>query len=372
MVHRIWNATNALVVLLLSGSLSSDSLPALKQSANVPGGLGGRLCEFLDEQDSAVSTLAAVEQIVLERWTEFLDNFQLDLNCSAVELTAIFWKVQRGLERNMNQSCRSSQGRVKAGNLQADWQALLDRAERHRRLFLDLRSLSLQTEVLRPEVLFRRRSATQPEGGEKKNPSQVEENLRSLDRVSYIGGFLLPISIVSGILSMGDTFGPRGDLFYVFWALAVPLTILTVVIIYADTIRRKIVWVEVSVSGASSVHASEGFNHHFWRGKHRKPGTTSMPNLEQGTHYSYSEPMALPVSEHISMPERLEETQSVSSGPVLTLESRFCRESRPKVWTRQELGWIGAAKCILQLSRVKKMQSLPLGARKQSDTYTST
>ncbi|KAJ4306927.1 hypothetical protein N0V88_000299 [Collariella sp. IMI 366227] len=79
--------------------------------------------------------------------------------------------------------------------------------------------------------------------GTKKPP--IDENQRALDRLSYLGGVLVPLPIVASVLSMGETYGPGGEKFYMFWAVALPLSALTVLLIYADTIRKAEVWVEI-------------------------------------------------------------------------------------------------------------------------------
>lgn len=68
--------------------------------------------------------------------------------------------------------------------------------------------------------------------------SHDAEAKRSLDRLAYLGGILLPLSIFAGIFSMAGDFGPGGSKFYVYWAVTLPLCVIILVIIYADTIRK--------------------------------------------------------------------------------------------------------------------------------------
>ncbi len=89
----------------------------------------------------------------------------------------------------------------------------------------------------------------------------VDENQRALDRISYLGGIPLPLPIVASILSMGDTFGPTGSMFYIFWAVSVPLAAAAVLVIYADTIRKTEIWIEVAaehVAAARTQSATPG------------------------------------------------------------------------------------------------------------------
>ncbi|CCC07478.1 hypothetical protein SMACR_02482 [Sordaria macrospora] len=86
------------------------------------------------------------------------------------------------------------------------------------------------------------------------------DNRRALERISYLGGILLPFPIVSGILSMEDEYEPGGPKFFIFWAIVIPLSIIACLIIYADIVRKAEVWVEVAtervvVSSLSSAAA---------------------------------------------------------------------------------------------------------------------
>ncbi|KAI9639955.1 hypothetical protein NHQ30_011685 [Ciborinia camelliae] len=64
------------------------------------------------------------------------------------------------------------------------------------------------------------------------------ETRQSINRVTYLGGVLLPFSIIAAIFSMGGNFQPGGDQFFIFWVIAIPVCLLTTALIYADSIRR--------------------------------------------------------------------------------------------------------------------------------------
>ncbi|CAK7262635.1 hypothetical protein SEPCBS119000_000059 [Sporothrix epigloea] len=68
----------------------------------------------------------------------------------------------------------------------------------------------------------------------------------ALKRITYMGGILLPFSIIAGVLSMSDPFGPGDRMFWVYWVITLPITALTLVIIYADEIRRSYIWKPLS------------------------------------------------------------------------------------------------------------------------------
>ena len=56
-----------------------------------------------------------------------------------------------------------------------------------------------------------------------------EEDTRALNRLSYLAAILGPLTITSGILSMGNSFAPGQAKFWVYWAISVPLCVLIVV-----------------------------------------------------------------------------------------------------------------------------------------------
>lgn len=94
---------------------------------------------------------------------------------------------------------------------------------------------------------------------------------QALDRVTYLGAILLPVSVVSGMLSMNDSFQPGARLFWVFWAMSLPLIIFTVLVILIDKERVTEVWMFVpigqneeagSASEASSVALTGGASAH--------------------------------------------------------------------------------------------------------------
>lgn len=76
--------------------------------------------------------------------------------------------------------------------------------------------------------------------------SQTPEGQNALSRITYMGGILLPFSIIAGVLSMSDPFGPGGRLFWVFWVITLPITCFTLTIIYADDIRKAYIWKPMS------------------------------------------------------------------------------------------------------------------------------
>lgn len=369
--------------------------------------LVSQVWECIASDEPAESLSSTIEAAVHEHWVEFLDTLQPGMDSTTSGAVSLACEVQRRLETNLTASSLSSGGNGPGlqayGYVRPNWQALLDRSERHRRLAFDIASLRARLEQAVP-VLWPPDATEKPRqpwypGDANTKPQQqppmgAEENQRSLDRVSYLGGVLLPVSIVSGILSMGDTFGPGGELFYVFWAAGVPLTVLTLLVIYADSIRREVVYVQTnhsrghsSGSGSGSGDDDDGSKtgwNRMGRVGQDEPVVVPMPDLESGyppaAHYSEQIPISVsepaiagsPVAS-LSLPPAQPPAppvlEKVSSEPVATLQPRFGRKREKHhdhggTWERRELGWMGAAMCMLQLSELKKQQRLPRAVRR--------
>lgn len=217
-----------------------------------------------------------------------------------------------------------------------------------------------------------------------RRPKQLtDENQRALDRLSYLGGILIPLPIISGILSMGDVYGPDGAKFFVFWAVAAPLAVLTVVLIYADTIRKSEVWVEIGVErvvpdpegkSISSIDNRDGpvdieVKHRrtvTWRRHH--PGADDeqpQPRQQDDVVFALDHDAEERV---IGMPAGATPAAAVQSDdedvwdwlppaarwnlgwgevPAVILE-RPSDGSAPKAWKRGQLGWTGALQTILR------------------------
>jgi hypothetical protein len=244
-------------------------------------------------------------------------------------------------------------------------------------------------------------------------PQRVDENQRALDRLSYLGDILVPLPIVSSILSMGDTYGPDGSKFYVFWAVAVPLAGLAVLLIYADTIRKAEVWVEIRADHVEPTpdtksESSEGtlrladveMKQTTARRRQRRNEDDEAPSRRQH---------AVPFSIDHDVEERIIDLPTTSAPaaahpfdedardavrdwmprsagwsatglvqmvpvPAVILEQPT-DGSKPKAWRREQLGWGGAIRTILY-KRFRVGSDVPAGvaacvkpARRKANSY---
>lgn len=242
----------------------------------------------------------------------------------------------------------------------------------------------------------------------------AEENRRALDRISYMGGILIPLPIVSGILSMGEIFGPSGSRFWIFWAAAVPLSIMSVLIIYADAIRKAEVWVEVApdlvvpgrVPGRLSTDSEGGMSDGTvdvevqehgtvtWRRHHPGEGRGSSSGgqgLQQQRPQVPHDPSVVFVLNHdmeeraIGLPpesaalataamepdwdedidDAMLEVLPAAAGrnrnrPRIILQRSEDGHEKPKAWKRQELGWYGAMKSVMW-KKPRALEDVPNG-----------
>jgi hypothetical protein len=237
-----------------------------------------------------------------------------------------------------------------------------------------------------------------------------EENQQALNRVSYLGGLFLPFSIVSGILSMSDPFGPQNDLFWVFWAAVIPVTLISILVIYADIIRKAEVWVEVAAEGVQNAVFGEGSQPiardsepgrlTTWYRLHKDAGVgmstktrlNGAPAAQALKYAEGDEAVVIDMAPPPNMPETMLPLPPMGSvpeegpdggetdaedgevSPNLILVERTSDGSKPKAWRRQQLGWYGAVKTILGYTRPRRdspvgVPSLAVLERRKTSTY---
>ncbi|KAK8130266.1 hypothetical protein PG999_002646 [Apiospora kogelbergensis] len=325
-----------------------------------------RIWEYLKNDDTAEEFLRSENYLPLQKcfahcvyasWAEFLDN--LTLEGDRQKYMSLLQQLQRSLERNLDAEI-SLEGVHFTGS---GWQGLLERVERKVRLAIQLSPAApiqmpaapdpVTPQPVSAEGISSQQNVTAPD-------NESKENQRSLDRVAYLGGLLLPMTIVSGILAMGDTFGPTGDMFYVFWATAVPLTLVTLAIIYADSIRRVEIWIEEAQSTFESPAVAPG--RLMGKKKPLRHQGTAIPDLEQAVPYSetitvdYGTTEAFmragePVTYMAEEPAIIAEPEETSGGAVASI--------KPRVWKKEELGWLGACKSMLGIYKLGEMRKRP-------------
>lgn len=225
-----------------------------------------------------------LEEAAYNKWLDFFEVLTPRQRPSvAAGVTSLEWRALQALEGNADMARRLSLDRQHApppsqattyNNAYPDWSFLLQRLRDrvallatvpppmvahlpppsvHRRKGEKPRALLHADNFTNLPIPPRRRakSPLPPAKGDSGGGSGSDYNQRALDRVTYLGGLLLPISITTSVLSMNESFEPGQRLFWVFWAVAVPLTVVTFVVIYADKLRSSEVWEDLGFLGSS-------------------------------------------------------------------------------------------------------------------------
>lgn len=228
-----------------------------------------KLAKSID--DELASAMGSAQQVALEeilaelvyeRWAACLGALRIG-DESAPRL---LWGYMVALEHNLDDArCCARNGRFVEHASPAAWTDLAQRAQ----LRIQLASASSHHHHHHSSST-RHRGASSSQRREQapgEEPSRVATaNERSLDRIAYLGGMLLPVSVVAGILAIEGRYGPEGDQFWVFWATSVAASVAALLIIYLDRLRLAEVWVEMPAGktggdgggGAGAVEAALG------------------------------------------------------------------------------------------------------------------
>ncbi|KAI3390343.1 hypothetical protein diail_10015 [Diaporthe ilicicola] len=361
----------------------------------------------------------ALEETAYEQWLELFEVLTPRQSVVVREDASIWWRIMQALERNLDMAKNVARRQDSNGAAQSigtrpdDWGSLIQRLRTRAQILATIppavthkkpgKSLISGTTPIHEERLTyvprHRPTAETPA-----SPSS-DENQRSLDRVTYLGGALLPFSVVSGVLSMNEGFEPGQPLFWVFWVATIPLTLFTVLVIYADKLRQVEVWAEVpaaggsvsegagSTAGGGGVGAGSGpkvEDTEKWANRQRPArffGASRSNRRQQPEAVSYSaagdvvidlgSPAAEPQQEPFEAPEpsgeywradgyqgqegtssEEEEAEEVAL-PITSQEYRHHR-----AWKKQQLGWAGAAMCIMKAKKpLRVSDGLPSASR---------
>ncbi|KAI5457350.1 hypothetical protein BGZ63DRAFT_494478 [Mariannaea sp. PMI_226] len=232
----------------------------------------------------------------------------------------VLWALVRAIENNADVAKRverRSQAFANAGvNASGDWIALTERLHRRMQLSAALSVRSWQKQ---------------------QSEESHSNSSRILDRIAYLGGLLLPLTVVSGVLSIEGEYGPGGSAFWVFWLASALCSVFTILIIYADHLRTLDVWIEIAASEVlDGLEPSGGCHtlHHHNKHAHHSSGSGRSNAGFQG----------------IGDPERGEAammmattTTAAPDGSVYVVQRRT-DGTGGRAWRKGELGWMGAMK----------------------------
>ncbi|KAH6949879.1 hypothetical protein DER45DRAFT_84663 [Fusarium avenaceum] len=234
-----------------------------------------------------------VAETVYDAWLQKMDSLP-PLGSDSVDVQ---WTIARALETNAD-TTRSMERRGEFSTItSADWANLSERLQRRIQISA---TVALQVHA--------QQAQDEPK----------DANSRSLDRIAYLGGLLLPLTVVSGILSIENSYGPEGSSFWVFWLASGLCSICAILVIYADHLRTLDVWMEVAATEILDLDHNRRFQ------ANRTP--------RRREYHSSGDP------------ERGEaKLTTASDGGVYVVQHRG-DGTRGKAWRRAELGWFGAMK----------------------------
>ncbi|KAI1747867.1 hypothetical protein F4782DRAFT_519656 [Xylaria castorea] len=353
--------------------------------------------------------LELLENLAINKWVGFFETLDTDLSVGLASTTALFSQTLCCLERNLDVSRRRYKMTRRPADARADthtlldtdlqpttteWEALLARLSRRAQLssYISPAVANAKMPVQRPsaktDVVAAGLGISSAAAGGHANdcncksrnnynntgtnsPRQADEGQRSLNRVAYLGGVLLPFSVVSGILAIEDPFGPGNPQFWIFWAVTVPLVLATLGVIYADSIRKAEVWIEVTTTTTTTAASGGKSDGESSPGRRRTSTTTPTPDVEQALP---------PVSGRIAMFSLVDDNDTApvvenaadtgEEEPDRMVEKRWKSADRARIghhhasgeaahwagkerWRKEELGWMGAFATMFQLYKLK-------------------
>lgn len=187
-------------------------------------------------------------------------------------------------------------------------------------------------------------------------PDWEQINRRSLDRITYLGGILLPLTVVSGILGIEGRYGPEGTQFWVFWVASFVSSSICLFIIYLDQLRGLDVWFEVTANDAVEAVFQRYPSAFSYQRESR------VESVQVGGVASSASGIALPrVFSNRNGRVAVEEggklhylTNSGSSARARrTIWFENSKGSRKNTWKKGSLGWGGAVKKTIGYYRFK-------------------
>jgi hypothetical protein len=168
---------------------------------------------------------AVLGELVYERWTSCLAAVRLEVSHADEEQKSL-WRAMGALEANLDEArVLFRRGKQLEAVCVDAWADMIRRLE----MRIQLRQPGVGAETHRASLAG----------------TSTWQNDGSLDRIAYLGGLLLPVTVVASILSIEGEYGPEGDSFWVFWTASFLASVLVVMIIYADQLRTVEVWFEV-------------------------------------------------------------------------------------------------------------------------------
>lgn len=340
-------------------------------------------------KDSGVS--GVLEETAYEQWLELFEVLTLRRKVARPEKTSLEWRVMQSLERNFDMAKKGIVRFQKNGSEDEeglavgpdDWGGLMQRLRTRVEILAATSQCAARQKPGRTAswAPVHQEWVTYVPGHrtDKERPSSQgsDDNQRALDRVTYLGGILLPFSLVSGVLSMNEGFEPGQPLFWVFWVATIPLTLFTVLVIYADKLRQVEVWDQVLDPSGSDSGDDQGSTKSGGGGKvqqtdkeKRKPAPAfgvsrhSRPQRPEPVTYSAGGDVVIDLGAPAAeMQQAPAESSDQDQGGISSDEDAPAEASYHPGWEKKQLGWKGAAMCILRMRKpLRVLDGMPTAA----------
>lgn len=302
--------------------------------------------------------------LVLEKWLELFRALPSpESGCYSAGGGGLLWQMMQSMEQNL-QALKEG---AYPGDGEKVWNDLLKRLQRTlnfaTRATFTNQDTTTNKAVPPKQALEDPQRKPMPEAILERTYSQGEIldweqiNRRSLDRITYLGGILLPLTVVSGILGIEGRYGPEGTQFWVFWVASFVSSSICIFIIYLDQLRGLDIWFEVTANDAVEAMFQRYPSAFSYQ---RESGVESVQSA--GVAGVATGGNALPRvfsnrNGHVAFEEggKLHYlTSSGSSGLARrTIWFENSKGSGGKTWKRGSLGWGGAVKKTVGYYRFK-------------------
>lgn len=354
-------------------------------------GLERILQDSLSTARKDCGVLEVLEETAYEQWLELFEVLTLRRKVARPEKTSLEWQVMQSLERNFDMANKGIARSQRNGSdaeegpavVPDDWGGLTQRLRTRVEILAATSQCAAHKKPGRTASwapVHQERVAYVPgHRTDKETPSSQgsDDNQRALDRVTYLGGILLPFSLVSGVLSMNEGFEPGQPLFWVFWVATIPLTLLTVLVIYADKLRQVEVWDQVLDPGGSDSGDDQGSTksgagskvQETNKEKRKSPpafgaSRHSRPQQPEPVTYSAGGDVVIDLGALAAeMQQASAESSDQDQGGISSDEDAPAEASYHPGWEKKQLGWKGAAMCILRMRKpLRVLDGMPTAA----------
>lgn len=166
-----------------------------------------RLLEDVEKETFGLTDmLHYLNDLAFDSWSDLFEALRSESQTGSIDLRDLYWRTITSLEMSIDTSSALRRYYPHREWTPPDWQALLAKASR--RLHLITAEITGTASNQKP--------TSQLDKASKDQISDIDEKQRSLDRVTTLGGVLLPISLTTGILGMSDPFSPVDGKFWIF------------------------------------------------------------------------------------------------------------------------------------------------------------